>query len=127
MPCGARQGPRGGGGIIRGAEHFTFPALPRAPPPASGHALPERAPNPWRPGSTRSRMASAGTAVSGAGQPRHDRAAANPHAVPAATARKAISAMSRWMRPLPGHRGARRVIGEERQAARRGRPHRVRR
>jgi hypothetical protein len=54
-------------------------------------------------------------------------AAADPHAVPAATARKAISAMSRWMRPLPRSRGARRVIGEERQAARRGRLHRVRR
>ena len=53
-------------------------------------------------------------------------AAANPHAVPAAAARKVISAMSRWMRPLPGHRVPA-FIGEERQAARRGRLHRVRR
>ena len=71
--CGARQGPRGGAGIIRGEEQFTFPALPRDRHPASGHALPERAPDPWRLGSARSGMASAGIAVSGAGQPRHSR------------------------------------------------------
>ena len=71
--CGARQGPRDGAGIITGEEQFTFPALPRDHHRASGHALPERAPNPWRPGSTRPAMASAGIAVSGAGQPRRDR------------------------------------------------------
>jgi hypothetical protein len=65
--CGARQGPRGGAGIIRGAEQVTFPALPRDPPPASGHALPERVPDPRRLGSARPGMASAGIAMSGAG------------------------------------------------------------
>jgi hypothetical protein len=99
--CGARQGPATGAGIIRGDEQFTFPALPRDRHPASGHALLQRAPNPWRLGSARPAMASAGIAVSGAGQPGHDRAAAHRHAVPAAAARKGISAMSRWMRQLP--------------------------
>ena len=71
--CGARQGHCGGAGIIRGDEQVTFPALPRDRHPASGHALPERAPNPWRLGSARPAMASAGIAVSGEGQPRRDR------------------------------------------------------
>jgi len=71
--CGRGQGPCDGPGIIRGDEQVTFPALPRDHHPASGHAVPERAPNPWRPGSTRSRMASAGIAVSGEGQHRRDR------------------------------------------------------
>ena len=67
--CGAWQGPRGGAGIIRGEERFTFPPLPVTLPRfCSSRPLPERAPDPWRLGSTRPAMACARIAVSAAGQ-----------------------------------------------------------
>jgi hypothetical protein len=114
MPCGVRaaQGKAPGAAGLASSEvrsQSRSRRFPGDPPPASGHALPQRAPNVCRLGSARPGVASAGIAVSGAGQPRPPGrgAARGPRAVPAATARKTISAMSRWMRPLPGHRGAR--------------------
>jgi len=47
--CGRGQGHGDGAGIRRGDDQVTLPALPRDRHPASGHALPERASNPWRP------------------------------------------------------------------------------
>ena len=63
------RSPRRGWHHQRGDEQFTFPALPCDRHRACGHALPGRAPDPWRLGSARPGMASAGSAVSGAGQP----------------------------------------------------------